>query len=274
MENAFEEKSFEGLEGELRLSYCGKRLGNIGHGFGPYEREEYLIYYIKEGEADLFGGGDVHRLSGEGFFVNFPHSGCIYRTRESLPWSIKWVSAGGELVGRYLALLGITPEHPYMPLENGREVESLFDEMYEHFDRTALSSRIFCVSLLYKLFSLLSADTWDRGVKNTYVRRALALIEERYADPALSVFSLAKALDLHPNYFSILFKRECGKLPKQAILAHRMRAAAKMLRFTDRPVKEIARTVGFSDELYFSRAFRKSTGVSPTEFRKNAATLT
>ena len=274
MINSFEEKSFEGLEGELHLSYCGKRIGNIGHSYGPYERDEYLIYYIKEGEAELFGGGDVPRLVGEGIFVNFPHSGCVYRANAALPWSIKWISAGGELVGRYFARLGLTPEQPYKPIENGREVEAVFDEMYEHFDRPSLSSRIFCVSLLYKLFSLLSADAGEGRVKNAYVRSALAMIEERYADPALTVFSLAEALDLHPNYFSILFKRECGMLPKQAILDTRMRSAAKMLRFTDRPIKEIAGAVGFSDELYFSRVFRARYGVAPTGYRRRQAYLT
>ena len=274
MKNNFEEKNFDGLEGELRLSYCGKRIGNIGHGFGPYERDEYLMYYIKEGEAELSVDGRELLLKGEGFFVNFPKSGCIYRARESLPWTIKWVSVGGELVGRYLALCGITPEKPYMPLQNGREVEMLLDEMYELFDRPSPSSRIYCVSLLYRLFSLLSAGHRASADKGGYVRRALAMIEERYADPALSVFSLAEALDLHPNYFSILFKRECCILPKQAILDLRMRSACKMLRFTDHPIKEIARAVGFADELYFSRAFRVHCGVSPTGYRRSQAYLT
>lgn len=271
MKNSFEEKNFDEFPGELRLSYCGKRIGNIGHGFGPYERDEYLMYYIKEGEAVLTVDGRELLLAGEGFFVNFPHSGCAYRAKEALPWTIKWISVGGELVGRYLALLGITPEAPYMPLENGREVDLLLDEMYECFDRPAVSSRVYCVSLLYKLFSLLSADRSEPTDKGGYVRRALSMIEERYADPALTVFSLAEALDLHPNYFSILFKRECGMLPKQAILDLRMRSACKMLRFTDRPIKEIAGAVGFADELYFSRAFRAHCGVSPTGYRRRQA---
>ena len=178
MKNSFEEKNFDGLLGELHLSYCGKRIGNIGHGFGPYERDEYLMYYIKEGEAVLTVDGRELLLAGEGFFVNFPHRGCVYRAKEALPWTIKWISVGGELVGRYLALLGITPEAPYMPLENGREVDLLLDEMYECFDRPAVSSRVYCVSLLYKLFSLLSADRSEPTDKGGYVRRALSMIEE------------------------------------------------------------------------------------------------
>ena len=265
--NSFQEKNFEGLDTDLRLYYCGRRIGSIGHSFGPYDRVSYLLYYIKEGEAELTVGDRRLLLRGEGFFVNFPRSGCVYRTRDSVPWSIKWIAAEGEQIGRYLSLLGITPESPYLPLSRGREVEAVLDEMYEHFDRAALSSRILCVSLVHKLFAVLAAGERREGGENSYVRRALAMIEEGYASPTLSVLSLASALGLHPNYFSILFKRETGYLPKAAIRGARMRAAAKMLRFTDRPVGEIAHEVGFSDELYFSRAFRREYGLAPSAFR-------
>ena len=267
--NVWEEKIFEGPESDLRLIYCGKRIGNIGHTYGPYDRESYLIYYIKEGRAELTMGDTRILLEGEGFFVNFPHSGCVYRADEATPWSIKWISADGELLGRYLALCGITPDAPFLRLKNGREIEKLFDEMYELFDRRAMATRIYCISLLHKLFSLLSAAVDNQTEENTYVERALAMIEERYADPALTVFSLATALGLHPNYFSILFKRRTGILPKRMILDVRMKNACKMLRFTDRPIKEIACEVGFCDELYFSRAFRAHCGVSPTAYRRS-----
>ncbi len=266
MANNFEEKSFEGLDSDLVLSYCGRRLENIGHRYGPHMRDDYLIYYIKKGEAELTVGNSRILLSGEGFFVNFPHSNYIYRSTDAHPWSIKWISANGELIERYLALVGITREQPFMPLQNGREVEVLFDEMYELFDRPSLSTRIYCISLLHKLFSLLSAD--KRENKSPYVRQALSIIEKDYASPGCNVLSIANALHLHPNYFSILFKKETGTLPKEAIHNTRMRNAAKMLRFTDHPVKEIASVVGFSDGLYFSRVFRKRFGVSPTEYRR------
>ena len=271
MKNNFEEKNFEGLDSNPRLLYCGKRIGNIGHGFGPYLRDDYLICYIKEGEAELTVNGRRLLLKSEGFFVNFPKSGGVYRAREVLPWSIKWISAEGELIGRYLEMLGITPNNPYIPLENGYEIEVLFDEMYKHFDRASVSSRIYCVSLLHKLFSLLSAGTEGGADKSRYVQKALSIIEERYADAELNVFAIAAELNLHPNYFSILFKRETNMLPKHALLETRMRSAAKMLRFTDQPIKEIARSVGFSDELYFSRVFRRRYGASPSGYRRSLA---
>ena len=139
--------------------------------------------------------------------------------------------------------------------------------MYELFDRPSISSRIYCISLLHKLFSLLTADKRESIGQSPYVRQALSIIEKDYASPGCTVLSIANALHLHPNYFSILFKKETGTPPKEAIYNIRMRHAAKMLRFTDYPVKEIASAAGFTDGPYFSRVFHKQFGVSPTEYR-------
>ena len=271
--NKYEEKNFEGLDSDLMLSFCGKRMENIGHAYGPHMRDDYLIYYIKKGEAVLSSDNKRILLSGEGFFVNFPYSNYVYRSDETRPWSIKWISAKGELVERYLALIGVTRENPYIPLKNAHEIERLFDEMYDFFDRTSLASRIHCISLLHKLFSLLAAEKTenDHEKKGKYVRLAQAMIEDRYGDPSLSVFTIASALYLNPNYFSILYKRETGKTPKSAILDVRMRNAEKMLRFTDLSVKEIAARVGFSDDLHFRRSFDARYGMTPSAYRRSLA---
>lgn len=65
-------------------------------------------------------------LLGEGAFSNFPYSGCVYRTSEEHPRSIKQISAGGELLLRYPALVGIMHACPFPPPNNGREIELPF----------------------------------------------------------------------------------------------------------------------------------------------------
>lgn len=265
--NNCEEKVFLGFDAEIKLYYCGKRLRNIAHSFGPYDLDKYLMYFIKEGRATVtLAGGEELTLT-SGFFVNFPHSLSHYKCDENSPWTIKWIMADGQAVEKYLELLGITRDKPYMPLNEGHAIEATFDEMYENFDKNHVSNKVLCISLVHKLFSLLIGDRDKTKPFNRYSSEAQRIIEECYGDPAFTVEALAKKIGLHNNYFSQLYKKETGMPPKKAIDLTRLDAAAKMLKFTDKAIKEVAFECGFSDELYFSRAFRKSFGMSPKDYR-------
>ena len=267
--NGFEEKVFNEFENEIKLFYCGKRVRSISHTYGPYTQDRYLIYFIKEGEAEVFFENGSSINISEGFFVNFPNSHTIYRCKEGSAWSIKWIMASGNAIGKYLTLLGITKENPYIYLHERHQTEQIFDEMYTFFDKNTLSDKIYCISLIHKLFSALASDINATKQYNNYIPYAKRLIEENYMNPEFNVTTLSQMLSLHHNYFSLLFKKETGISPIKAITDCRLKNACKMLGFTDMLIKEIAIENGFSDELYFSRIFKKNFGISPKAYRKN-----
>jgi len=93
------------------------------------------------------------------------------------------------------------------------------------------------------------------------------LIEENYQTP-LGPSDYARLLNVSPKTLGRLTRERLGKtltdLIRDRVLIH----AKWQLLHTLRPVKEIAAEVGFQDELYFSRVFKKATGVSPTFFRE------
>lgn len=268
--NIWEEKRAGGALDDYKFEFCGKRIRNMGHAFGPYDRKNFLIYYIKEGKARLTHGGGERTLSGGCVFVNFPMSGCVYRTLDGEPWSIKWFSATAPMLAESLARVGLTPASPVLPVRDGAEIEAVFDEMYESFDSPTLASRFLCVSLLHRFLALL-AEGCEPRARDARIEEADRLIAAHFGEADFGVCRLAAMLGLHHNYFSVLYKREAGISPIAAIREQRLRAAGKMLRFTDRTVKEVAFAVGFADELYFSRAFRSHYGMSPTEFRRAEA---
>jgi len=69
------------------------------------------------------------------------------------------------------------------------------------------------------------------------------------------------------DYTSRVFKKRIGLPLKQYILKNRITLSRSFL-LQDFPVKAVAYQCGFSDELYFSRLFKKHMLLSPTEFRK------
>ncbi len=272
--NQFDEKVFAEFENDLALHFCGKRIHNLSHHFGPYNRDAHLIYFIKEGKALLENGSNKILLSAKGFFVNFPHSKTKYRCMDKVPWSIKWIEVGGAKIERYLELLGVTRENPYFSLSDYHPVEEIFDELYKRFDENSLPSKLHCISLVHKLFAVLAENKTASSAKNSYVEEAQNLIREHFSDPDLNVYGLANWVGLQHNYFSVLFKKETGESPIQALNRYRLNNAEKLLKYTNLPIQKVAEKSGFADGLYFSRVFRKHFGTSPTAFRENEEYLT
>ncbi len=78
---------------------------------------------------------------------------------------------------------------------------------------------------------------------------------------------MAKEVGISPYYLSKLFKESEGTGYIEYTTKLRMDYAKEQLGSTDRSVKEICRDAGYQDPNYFSRIFKKWTGMTPTEYR-------
>lgn len=96
---------------------------------------------------------------------------------------------------------------------------------------------------------------------------ALAFMNDHYAQD-IKVKQLASKAGLSVNHFIRIFKRQLQTTPIQYIERKRM-DSAKQLLFSGDKMKEIAKRVGYKDEHYFSRAFKKAEGIAPTLFMKH-----
>ncbi|WP_025116924.1 AraC family transcriptional regulator [Lysinibacillus fusiformis] len=86
----------------------------------------------------------------------------------------------------------------------------------------------------------------------------------------LTIEHLAIISGLSSSYFGEAFKRAFGQSATDYLTELRIGHAKQLLRDTDLLLREIARKVGYSDEFYFSRKFKKEVGVSPSAFSKLA----
>jgi AraC-like DNA-binding protein len=109
----------------------------------------------------------------------------------------------------------------------------------------------------------------DRGRHAESIMRALAIIEERYAEP-LTVAELARAAGMGVSRFHEQFRRETGQTPADRLAATRLDRAAGLLRDTRLPIADIALAVGFSDQSALTRSFRRRRGTTPAALRAEA----
>ncbi|MCI6832354.1 MAG: helix-turn-helix domain-containing protein [Clostridiales bacterium] len=84
----------------------------------------------------------------------------------------------------------------------------------------------------------------------------------------LSLKSLSEQLSVNPNYLSTLFKKEMGTSLTDFVNHRRITHAQRLLLSTDMPIKLVAQNSGIPDIAYFSRLFKRITGMTPKVFRE------
>lgn len=99
------------------------------------------------------------------------------------------------------------------------------------------------------------------------MKRVLEYVHSHISD-SINIEQLADVACITKPYFIRLFKQEFGFPPVQYINRKKVERAQLLLFTTDKAVKEVAFILGFSDQNYFIRLFRKLTGITPQEYRR------
>lgn len=99
------------------------------------------------------------------------------------------------------------------------------------------------------------------------IAKAKSYIEENFRKD-ISLDDVSRTVDISPYYFSKLFKQETGENFIEYLTNIRIENAKKLLHNRVLSIKNICADTGYSDPNYFSRIFKKSVGVTPTEYRE------
>ncbi|MCL2821304.1 MAG: AraC family transcriptional regulator [Oscillospiraceae bacterium] len=97
---------------------------------------------------------------------------------------------------------------------------------------------------------------------------AMKYIEENYKSD-VSLDTIASSVHLSKYHFVRIFKETLGISPMKCLLRVRLAEAKNLLGGSDLSIKDVAMAVGYENALTFSRVFRNSENISPTDYRKN-----
>jgi AraC family transcriptional regulator len=106
----------------------------------------------------------------------------------------------------------------------------------------------------------------NRSLTHIQLQEAIDYIHT-HLDRDLSLFQIAKVINISPTYFASLFKRATGTSPHQYVIQQRVERAKLMLSKTDMAIADIALQVGFSSQSHLTQQFKRLTGVTPKQVR-------
>jgi two-component system response regulator YesN len=103
---------------------------------------------------------------------------------------------------------------------------------------------------------------------NLVIRQVMDYIAEHLEDPELTLAGIAKIHFINMSYLSRIFKQETGHNFVEYLTAMRMEKAVKLLKETDMKSYQVAEAVGIVNPHYFGICFKKWTGMSVSDFKK------
>ena len=153
-------------------------------------------------------------------------------------------------------------------IERGAEAAAVL-EMNEKLLRSIMSSSNLD-EISYQIHSNLDIFTeslfFSAENGSSIVKRATEYIHAHLSEK-LSLVSAAEKAGVSAAYLSTLFRRVTGDSFQNYVNKVRVEEAKRLLMGTDYPILEIALACGFSDQSYFSKVFKKYTGLSPAKYR-------
>lgn len=146
------------------------------------------------------------------------------------------------------------------------EEESSLSGFKPDIARNEEESRDYIISIINKGIELREGNV--SGKNNDVVDDIKKYIEENYADDELSLNSMASHVNFSPNHLSMVFSQQTGNTLIKYLTDFRMNKAKELLKCTNKKSSEISLMVGYKDPHYFSYLFKKTQGVTPTQFRE------
>lgn len=140
------------------------------------------------------------------------------------------------------------------------------EEVIEQTGKSTEASISYCEKLLKKAIEIRDENAGSQN--HSVLKQAVEFIDDHYMDEEISLNKVAQVALVSANHFSALFSQNMGQTFIEYLTSMRMSRAKELLRCTSKRSNEIAGEIGYKDAHYFSYLFKKTQGMTPSEYRK------
>lgn len=257
---------------DLNLYQFGWEKCSPLHQWGPAVRNHFLFHYVVSGKGRLELNNEAYPVeAGQGFLL-CPQQISSYFADYDDPWTYTWVEFDGLRARECMTLAGLSEAQPiYSP--KTRHGHDELGQCFMDLINAAGQSSIRLVGLgmilldeIIQTSKTRASSNKDKRLQEFYVKEALAFIDGNYQQD-ISIEEIASASGLNRSYFGRIFKEFMGKSPQQFLINYRMNKAAELLKNSRISIAAVGSSVGYGNQLHFSRAFKSIFGISPREYR-------
>ncbi len=226
-----------------------------------------LEYVIAGRGTVILDGRKYEAKAGDIYLLPAGHDHLYFSDRQD-PWEKLWFNAEGTLPE---ALFREYNPGNIVVFENagGREYLERIHEIGRNSDYSGEEKHRRAALVLHELLQYLYDEFYGKKIRISEEAERMKDYLEQHVFQNISLKELGDLVYLSESQVVRCFKRDLGTTPHVYSLNLKLEQAKKLLRNTRLMVREIAEYLGFCDEHYFSYIFKKRTGRTPLEYRKD-----
>lgn len=233
-------------------------------------RVDYQLIYIHKGAGHYYLHKKWENLSAGNILLFRPHEPQTYSYYFEEHPEIYWIHFTGneckEIIQKYNLHNCYIGEHSLL--------KTLFQEIIielqikkPYFEEMVLSNFLQILATIARSHQQILSP-----LENDFsINRLVIQLNQKYMDD-WNIESMAEYCKLSTGYFSHLFKKRMGSAPMKYLTELRIEKAKELIATNSMNLSDIAQMVGFTDSLYFSRVFKKTTGIPPKEYQQSLLT--
>lgn len=236
----------------------------------------YIINMTVKGRGKVFDGVDAF-YSNPGDLLLFPSDATHFygRAPDSPDWYHRWVYFRPRAYwSHWLQWRNQVNKVGRLTLTD-KAVINEFDELFQQIEQTYKAGRRSSEELAINLLERLLIRCFEESPEHQStpidqrIEEACQFLSRNLAEE-VNLEEIARHVCLSPSRLAHLFREQLGVNIIRWREDQRMILAKHLLQSTCSPIAKIASLVGYDDQMYFSRVFRKRVGTSPSEFRRNS----